>query len=59
MTYDKNKTYTNEQQSSGGFLAGVVLGGVIGAAVALLTSLAQTIRPHMVPQSVADVHCRF
>ncbi|WP_214760811.1 YtxH domain-containing protein [Exiguobacterium sp. s146] len=38
MTYDKNKTYTNEQQSSGGFLAGVVLGGVIGAAVALLTS---------------------
>lgn len=38
MTYDKNKTYTNDQQSSGGFLAGVVLGGVIGAAVALLTS---------------------
>lgn len=38
MTYDKNKTYTNEQQPSGGFLAGVVLGGVIGAAVALLTS---------------------
>ncbi|WP_214797293.1 YtxH domain-containing protein [Exiguobacterium sp. s5] len=38
MTYDKNKTYNNEQQPSGGFLAGVVLGGVIGAAVALLTS---------------------
>ncbi|TCI22208.1 YtxH domain-containing protein [Exiguobacterium sp. SL-9] len=38
MTYDKNKTYNNEQQSSGGFLAGVVLGGVIGAAVALLTA---------------------
>lgn len=38
MTYDKNKTYNNEQQPSSGFLAGVVLGGVIGAAVALLTS---------------------
>lgn len=38
MTYDKNKTYNNEQQPSGGFLAGVVLGGVIGATVALLTS---------------------
>lgn len=38
MTYDKNKTYNNEPQPSGGFLAGVVLGGVIGAAVALLTS---------------------
>ncbi|WP_214711743.1 YtxH domain-containing protein [Exiguobacterium sp. s55] len=38
MTYDKNKTYNNEQQPSGGFLAGVVLGGIIGAAVALLTS---------------------
>lgn len=38
MTQNQNKPYTNEQQSSGGFLAGVVLGGIIGAAVALLTS---------------------
>lgn len=38
MTQNQNKPHTNEQQSSGGFLAGVVLGGIIGAAVALLTS---------------------
>lgn len=38
MSHNQNKPYTNEQPSSGGFLAGVVLGGVIGAAVALLTS---------------------
>lgn len=38
MTHDKNNSYNNEQQASGGFLAGVVLGGIIGAAVALLTS---------------------
>lgn len=38
MTQNQHKPHTNEQQSSGGFLAGVVLGGIIGAAVALLTS---------------------
>lgn len=38
MTYDKKDQTNQEQHSSGGFLAGVVLGGVIGAAVALLTS---------------------
>ncbi|WP_445001534.1 YtxH domain-containing protein [Exiguobacterium alkaliphilum] len=38
MTYDKNNSQHTQQSSGGGFLAGVVLGGVIGAAVALLTS---------------------
>ncbi len=38
MTYDKNNTPQQQSSSGGGFLAGVVLGGVIGAAVALLTS---------------------
>ncbi|OGX80081.1 hypothetical protein A6395_03240 [Exiguobacterium sp. SH31] len=38
MTYVKKDQTNQDQQSSGGFLAGVVLGGIIGAAVALLTS---------------------
>ncbi|EPE62859.1 hypothetical protein L479_00720 [Exiguobacterium sp. S17] len=38
MSHNQNKPYTNEQKSSGGFLVGVVLGGIIGASVALLTS---------------------
>ncbi|TCI56561.1 YtxH domain-containing protein [Exiguobacterium sp. SH1S21] len=38
MTYVKKDQTNQEQQSSGGFLAGVVLGGIVGAAVALLTS---------------------